>query len=430
MRNRSEVFESLEATPEVSAVDVLIFNHTSIMSGGEIALLDLLREGLADSAHVHVDRTGPLTEVLAVLPGVTWSAARSSSESDDADHLGTVRRCKAIVLRLKTLIKMRRDYARVLSRIKSRTIYANTLRSVLVLSTLPLHGRQLVFHQRDQLTSAYLGRVSSAVSWLLIRSRVSHIIANSSNTAQSSPLPSMRTSVIPSAVANAFYDLQPAPSSTTPRLVMLGRLSPWKGQLEFLKSLLVLRDELDNRSWKADIVGGALFGESEYENELRTFIHQHHLDDQVTMRGHVSGVESVLATSHILVHASILPEPFGQVVAQGMAAARAVVAANSGGPLEIIDHQETGILVDPKQSLQFANVLDKLLSDEDLRKRLGASARHSAERYRVHSITRQVSEVLANGQSSMDARQQQKKSIQDIRAHIEAQARVPNDEQP
>lgn len=406
------------------SVDVLIFNHTSVMSGGEIALLDLVGEGLADKVHVHLDKVGPLSDRLDIMPGVTWSATRSNGETQAEEHLGTTRRLQAMMLRLVTLIKMRKDYADVLKRFSSPTVYANTLRSVLVLSTLPLRGRRLVFHQRDQLTAAYLGKISAFLSQLLIRTRAAHVIANSTSTASSSPLSSERTSVIPSAVADAFYDLPPAPADTTPTLIMLGRLTPWKGQLEFLRSLVVLRDDLKNSHWKAEIVGGALFGEFAYEATLKAFIEEHGLEEHVTLRGHVTGVEGVLAAGHILVHASILPEPFGQVVVQGMAAGRAVVAANSGGPLETIDHERTGMLIDPKQPLQFAQVLNKLIKDRSLRARLGASARQEAGRYRTNLIARQVSNVLRSEPNLAGAM-----GSENNRSQLKPQARVFHDEQ-
>lgn len=376
-------------------VDVLVFNHTSVKSGGEIALLDLLRAGIAGTAHVHIDKEGPLSEALTGIQGVSWSASRSGGGTSEADHLGIAHKFKAVRLRVKTLVNMRRDYRVVLSAVDGPTIYANTLRSALVLCTLRTHGKRIVFHQRDQLTPKYLGRVSSFLSRTLLRARVTHVIANSSSTAATSPLASTRTSVIPSGVADAFYEIENAPTAGPPRMVMLGRLAEWKGQLQFLEALLYLRDELQNAEWSAEIVGGALFGEHEYEEKLRSFIRTHDLLNHVVLRGHVNDVPSVLHDSHILVHASILPEPFGQVVAQGMAAGRPVVAANSGGPLEIIDNNVNGILVDPTRPHELAAALNKLLKDAELRERLAESARLSAERYRVETISKEVARVLS-----------------------------------
>ena len=47
----------------------------------------------------------------------------------------------------------------------------------------------------------------------------------------------------------------------------------------------------------------------------------------------------------ILVHASTIGEPFGQVIVQAMAAGKPVVATNGGGVPEIVIHGITGFLV-------------------------------------------------------------------------------------
>ena len=46
----------------------------------------------------------------------------------------------------------------------------------------------------------------------------------------------------------------------------------------------------------------------------------------------------------------MIPEPFGQVVIEGMAAGRAVVAADGGGPAEVITDGVDGLLFPPGDS--------------------------------------------------------------------------------
>ena len=52
---------------------------------------------------------------------------------------------------------------------------------------------------------------------------------------------------------------------------------------------------------------------------------------------------SALRSLDIVVHASTAPEPFGMVIAEGMAAQRAVVAARGGGAAELFDDGVTAI---------------------------------------------------------------------------------------
>ena len=85
---------------------------------------------------------------------------------------------------------------------------------------------------------------------------------------------------------------------------------------------------------------------------------------------------------------SILPEPFGLVAAEAMAAGRAVVAAAHGGLVEIVDDGVTGRLVRPRDAEDLARALDALLAEPDLADRMGRAGR---ERQRAHfSVERYV----------------------------------------
>lgn len=96
----------------------------------------------------------------------------------------------------------------------------------------------------------------------------------------------------------------------------------------------------------------------------------------------------------MLVHASIVPEPFGQVVAQGMASGRAVVAASSGGPASMLEDKVSGLLVDPSDTPSLAEALLSLVESPSLRHQLGTSAREAAESYRLAYISSQIRSAL------------------------------------
>jgi glycosyltransferase involved in cell wall biosynthesis len=63
-------------------------------------------------------------------------------------------------------------------------------------------------------------------------------------------------------------------------------------------------------------------------------------------------------------------EPFGLVVAEAMAAGTAVVGASTGAIPEIIEHGESGLLVQPRQPRALADAIGSLLADSVLRQRL------------------------------------------------------------
>jgi glycosyltransferase involved in cell wall biosynthesis len=157
-------------------------------------------------------------------------------------------------------------------------------------------------------------------------------------------------------------------------VAVLGRLAPWKGQHVFLDAFAAAFPDGTER---AVVAGAALFGEDAYAEELRQQVHALGLEHRVELRGHVEDVAALLADADVLVHASVVPEPFGQVVAEGMAAGLPVLATDAGGPAELITDGEDGLLYAPGDRAALAKGLVRLAEDPALRRRLGDAARVS-----------------------------------------------------
>jgi glycosyltransferase involved in cell wall biosynthesis len=64
------------------------------------------------------------------------------------------------------------------------------------------------------------------------------------------------------------------------------------------------------------------------------------------MLGHVADVGSLLRQVDVVIVPS-LSEPFGLVAIEAMAAEKLVIASRVGGLAEIVQHGETGVLIEP-----------------------------------------------------------------------------------
>jgi glycogen(starch) synthase len=73
-------------------------------------------------------------------------------------------------------------------------------------------------------------------------------------------------------------------------------------------------------------------------------------------------------------------EGFGVVCAEAMAHGRPVVATAVGGLVDLVRHEETGLLVPPGDAAALRAALERLLGDRVLRERLGAAAREHVAR--------------------------------------------------
>ena len=68
-------------------------------------------------------------------------------------------------------------------------------------------------------------------------------------------------------------------------------------------------------------------------------------------------------------------EGFGVVCAEAMAHGRPVVASDVGGLRDLVVHEETGLLVPPRDVARLREALQRLLGDGQLRRRMGEAGR-------------------------------------------------------
>lgn len=78
---------------------------------------------------------------------------------------------------------------------------------------------------------------------------------------------------------------------------------------------------------------------------------------------------------------SVLPEPLGNVVHEGMSAGRPVIGTFPGGQTEMIVDNENGLLVPSGDVAALAAAMQRLIDDPQLRRRLGSTAARDAERF-------------------------------------------------
>jgi len=97
--------------------------------------------------------------------------------------------------------------------------------------------------------------------------------------------------------------------------------------------------------------------------------------DRIQFTGWQSPAEMALryASADILVVPSRY-EPFGMVILEGMLHGLAIVAADVGGPAEILEHGRTGLLFPPRDVVALSSALQRLLKNPEERRELGRAA--------------------------------------------------------
>jgi glycosyltransferase involved in cell wall biosynthesis len=152
---------------------------------------------------------------------------------------------------------------------------------------------------------------------------------------------------------------------------IVGRLQPWKGQDRFLRCLADLCARGHNVHGL--VVGGDAGNFSPgFELSLHRLVSELGLEQRVTFTGQVAEPGPYFQLMDVSVNASQV-EPFGIVVLEAMARGVPVVAFDAGGPAEILESGQTGLLVPLGDEHGLSEALSRLLSNEQLRRDLAAA---------------------------------------------------------
>lgn len=176
------------------------------------------------------------------------------------------------------------------------------------------------------------------------------------------------------------------------RIIHVGRFSPNKGQVEFLKAVHLLRSRLPK--FEVWLVGSENRGRTQYTKLIMKTIHQFGLEACVKVLGPSRDVPGLLAQSDLLVLSSTLPEPFGRVIIEAGAVGTPVAATWLGGVLDIIDHGESGYLFPPKNIPAMAEAMFEVLTDREKAKRFALNLRKKVEeRFNLDQMVKKTLEV-------------------------------------
>ncbi len=136
-----------------------------------------------------------------------------------------------------------------------------------------------------------------------------------------------------------------------------------------------------------------LAGRGPLEGELRALVRRHRLEDRVLFAGFRTDVPALLAAADVFVVSSV-SEGLSVAILEAMSAGRAIIATSVGGTPEAIEHERTGLLIQPRSPQELADAVVRLADDAPLRAELAARARQrAADRFSVASMVRQIEEV-------------------------------------
>lgn len=378
-------------------VNVLFVDHTANLGGGELCLLDLARLHRA-SGRVVLFADGPLYKRL-VNQEIPTKVLKSSPA------LNQVRKKVKISAILRALSGIFTDAQKLAAEAHDcDVIWANTHKAFVVsaLSTL-FSPKPVVYHLHDLLDPSHFSFWNRKGVVMLANFFARCVVANSEATARSFITSGGKKALLHILYNGFEFDKAPKYEQVPSEhhkdfgagehfvVGLFSRLASWKGQHILLEALASLPPH-----FCALVVGDALFAEDEeYVRHLHQQVESLGLKERVRFLGFREDAWELMASCDALVHCSVLSEPFGRVVVEGMATGRPVVAVNTGGVTEIIEDHRTGLLVPPGDAPALIQALHRLEADPTWTKRLGEAGRADVmERFSLQATSLRMDEIL------------------------------------
>lgn len=175
---------------------------------------------------------------------------------------------------------------------------------------------------------------------------------------------------------------------------VIGNIRRWKGQHVAIESMQYLIGKY--KDLRCVIVGEISNSEKdmEYLKYLKELTLTYGLEKNVIFTGYRKDVLDILSAIDILVHTSILPEPLGRVILEGMIFRKPVIATNHGGPVESIQDGISGFLVEPDNPKALADKIFFLLENREIAKRVGENARKRVEeKFGIENNVKKIEDV-------------------------------------
>jgi len=171
-----------------------------------------------------------------------------------------------------------------------------------------------------------------------------------------------------------------------PVIVAVGRLVKAKDYPTLLMAFKIVF-----RKMQASLV---ILGEGSEEENLKNLVKKLEISDNVHFLGFKENPYNYMANSSVFVNSSIR-EGFGNVIVEAMACGVPVVATNCrSGPGEIIQDGVSGLLVEPRNSVELAEAILKILKNQDFALRLALGGQERVKYFSAENSIKNYEKVF------------------------------------
>ncbi len=159
------------------------------------------------------------------------------------------------------------------------------------------------------------------------------------------------------------------------KILLPGRITRWKGQEMFIRSLYLLKTKYKKDNFQGIIIGNHQ-GRKVYFKKLISMTEKYDLKKNIYFVSALRDMPSIYYLTDVVVSASIKPEAFGRVAVEAQAMQKIILASNFGGSKETIIDGKTGFLFKNGSSESLAKHLNNVMEmDKDKLQSIGNEGR-------------------------------------------------------
>lgn len=240
---------------------------------------------------------------------------------------------------------------------------------------MELHQSKLFHHQYNR--SGLMGladKYRAMMDERLVRKFDRFVVLTEEDKEMWGEMPNIR--VIPNAanfIADSYSDC------SVKRVIAVGRLDYQKSFDRLIMAWEKVHEVMPD--WRLDI-----FGQGEWQDMLQQMIDERGLRDVVKLNAPTKNIGKEYAESSMIVMSSHY-EGFPMVLVEAMACGLPAVCFDfKCGPRDIINEGENGLIVPDGDLEGLAEAMIRLMKDDELRKRMGESAKAVVEKYSEEKV--------------------------------------------
>ena len=148
------------------------------------------------------------------------------------------------------------------------------------------------------------------------------------------------------------------------KFLTLARLLPYKGHIYIIN--IAKRLIAQNLNVEFIFVGDVFKGYENYEIELKNLVKEFGIENKILFKGFDLNISKYMFNSNFLLHGAVSPDPLPTVIFEAIQHNLSVISTNIGGPLEILDNGNGGLLIPYNDQEKASQLISRYIFNNKL----------------------------------------------------------------